>query len=360
MLGTGVILLNISSALAQVTPTPLDSCAGYNDVLATDQYCEAIQYVTDRSIFSGSYTISEYVSGEKSFHPTNNINRAEVLKVILRAGGDATAYDKITTYGNEVGFSDIAPETSDWWLGFLKQAKSAGIIRGYGDGTFKAVNPVSRAEFLKMLLEASPSKNAVHSWEINPTIELWADTPITAWYAQYIAFANHYGLFAKLQSCEWGKICPERAMLRSEAAQMIFNYKTYLKIDLGINNEISCVDVGGTYNATVNPPTHCCSGLISYFPVYSKDQLLLGAGGTCLAYDADLEKALSIYNTKNDCTTHADLGQSTTDLPYKNQNFNGYSFPMQSFKAGCGARCDVDLDTNTATIGWMCTGLLTN
>lgn len=352
---TVLALASFQSAFAQ---SSTDKCVGYRDVSIDDPYCEAIQYVSDQSIFSGSYTLEQFANGEIYFKPYDNINRAEVLKVILRAGGDATAYNEIKTYGSEVGFNDIAADTSDWWLGFLKQAKAEGIIRGYGDNTFKATNPVSRVEFLKMLLEASPSKNDVHAWNITPSIELWADTPITAWYAQYVAFANHYGLFAELGECEWGKICPDRPLLRAEAAQIIYNYKTYMKTDLGIMENVACVTEGGTFNGTVNPPTQCCSGLISYFPLYSKNETLSGAGGVCLGYDADLEEALAIYNTENECTTNVELGQTTSDLPYKNGNFNGYSFPMQSFKDGCGARCDVDLDTQTATIGWMCTGLI--
>lgn len=358
LLAVALLLAAFQSALAQTNPVSIDNCAGYNDVVVTDPYCHAIQYVTDQSIFSGSDTTM--VSGEKYFHPNDNINRAEVLKVILRAGGDATAYDEIATMGSEVGFNDIAPDTSDWWLGFLKQAKAKGIIKGYGDGSFRAVNPVSRAEYLKMLLEASPSQDAVHNWTITPSIELWADTPANAWYAQYIAFANHYGLFADFTECSYGNICPERAVLRKEAAQMIYNYQKYLETDLGIGQDIACIGEGGTFNATTNPATHCCKGLISYFPMYSRNQAVSGAGGVCLAYDADLAVSLSRYNTENSCTTNPDLGQSTTQLPFNNQNFYGYSFPMQSFKEGCAARCDVNLEDNTETIGWMCTGLITN
>ena len=171
-------------------------CAGYSDVVDTNQYCTAIKYVTERSIFNGSYSVDQYVTGVKNFRPMDPINRAEVLKVILRAGGDATAYDQIKTYGREVGFADIPANNSDWWLGFLKKAKKEGIIKGYVDNTFKPTNSVTRAEFLKMLLEASPSATEVHNWKLQPQIELWADTASTAWYVNYIGFANHYGLFA--------------------------------------------------------------------------------------------------------------------------------------------------------------------
>ena len=82
---------------------------------------------------------------------------------------------------------------------------------------------------------------------------------------------------------------------------------------------------------------------------------LIGSEGICLENKPGLQEALKIYNTVNECTTEPELGQSVGEKPYKNPNFNGYSFPMESFKNGCEARCDIDLNRKTASIGWMCT-----
>lgn len=204
-------------------------CGNFIDVAGGSSLCDAVSYVRNRAIFDG-YNIG-------SFQPQQNINRAEVLKVVMAAflneKFDLSSASQNSIDGRQLGFKDIPAGTHDWWYVYLNRAKQIGFIQGYADGTFRATNNVSRVEFLKMFLYLSPNKSEVDHWNINPSIELWADTPASAWYAKYVAFANHYGLFGSFNYCSYGNICPNTAITRGEVAQLIYNYHNAFHVDVG-------------------------------------------------------------------------------------------------------------------------------
>lgn len=77
-----------------------------------------------------------------NFRPDEPISRAEAAEVIVKASSMAE---------NPAGepFADI---TSDFWCYIpIMTAKNSGIIYGYPDGTFKPLNPISRAEASKII-----------------------------------------------------------------------------------------------------------------------------------------------------------------------------------------------------------------
>ncbi|MBI4734360.1 MAG: S-layer homology domain-containing protein [Rubrobacteridae bacterium] len=76
------------------------------------------------------------------FHPDEPINRAEAAKIAVKAFGVA---ENIS--GN--GFSDVPQQT--WAFASIMTARSAGIIEGYSDGTFRPHASISRAEAAKII-----------------------------------------------------------------------------------------------------------------------------------------------------------------------------------------------------------------
>ncbi len=81
-------------------------------------------------------------------------------------------------------FKDI--KKNDWYTKYLAASQKAGIISGYGDGTFRPNNPVSLAEAVKILLIASEkSKTILYNAPATP----FKDVIATAWYAKFINFA---------------------------------------------------------------------------------------------------------------------------------------------------------------------------
>lgn len=201
-------------------------CGNFIDVSVTNPMCTAINYVKDRNIFGG------YGSGE--FGINGNINRAEVLTVVLRSFLDGDFEVGLTpkTDGSELGFKDTPSGTSDWWFYNVKRGKELGFISGYKDGFFRGGANVSRAEFLKMFVYASPYGQSIIQWPVN-SYYLYEDTLFDAWYAGVISFANQKGLLKGLNFCAYNKFCPNTAITRGEVAQVIYNYKKSFNKDIG-------------------------------------------------------------------------------------------------------------------------------
>jgi hypothetical protein len=132
----------IMLVVAMILSTAGIASAAYSDVTGT-RYEESVGYLTDLGVLAG------YPDG--TFKPEATISRAEAAKIIVvvKYGNDTLA----NLLAGASPFSDVPG--SHWASGFITLAKNAGIINGYPDGTFKPSNPVTYAEFAKMLVEAA-------------------------------------------------------------------------------------------------------------------------------------------------------------------------------------------------------------
>jgi hypothetical protein len=93
--------------------------------------------------------------------PDDPIKRAEFCKVIVLALGKGTTAAGLA--GLRPAFVDEIPT---WAWGYVNVASYMGIINGYTDGTFKALNPVSYAEAVTMLIRAIPG----HAAQVPPGV----------------------------------------------------------------------------------------------------------------------------------------------------------------------------------------------
>lgn len=93
--------------------------------------------------------ISGYDGG--NFLPTQNINRAEALKIVLSAFGFAVPDNSSVT---EKPYSDVALDS--WYLTVATAAKEQGIISS--SGNFNAGLELSRAEIAQMIYNAMGKK----------------------------------------------------------------------------------------------------------------------------------------------------------------------------------------------------------
>lgn len=133
----------------------------------------AIQYLLDNMVISG------YPDG--SFKPEQNINRAELMKIITEASG---AIPSPTTNNN--CFPDVSDE---WFAVYVCYAKNQNWIQGYPDGTFKPGNDVNKVEALKMIIN---SQEIDIPGAVNETP--FDDADNSAWYAPFIKAANDNGM----------------------------------------------------------------------------------------------------------------------------------------------------------------------
>lgn len=84
------------------------------------------------------------------------------------------------------GFSDFKP--GEWAYEPVKQLVDEGVLSGYGDGSFKPGNPVSREEFAKIIVNGLGLQNMNAG-----TTSQFADVPADAWANPYIAICVSKG-----------------------------------------------------------------------------------------------------------------------------------------------------------------------
>ncbi len=123
----------------------------------------------------------------ESFKPNNQITRAEFAAIVTRMKGvaDNLPKDSVT------GFWDLDNDSSRAWARpYVKAAADMGIINGFEDGSFRAADPVTYEQAVKMLVCAIGYETVAKS-EYNKAIAI---NPKATWSAGYIAAANKHGI----------------------------------------------------------------------------------------------------------------------------------------------------------------------
>ncbi|MBD3328125.1 hypothetical protein GF340_02355, partial [Candidatus Peregrinibacteria bacterium] len=79
-------------------------------------------------------------------------------------------------------FTDI--NNNAWYAKYVRTAYHEGWIEGYPDGTFKPENTINQVEALKIIGE-------VQNWQTATSFERpFSDVPFTAWYAPFVTYAK--------------------------------------------------------------------------------------------------------------------------------------------------------------------------
>ncbi|MBE7027739.1 MAG: S-layer homology domain-containing protein [Ruminococcaceae bacterium] len=117
---------------------PMASAVEFSDVATTHKYYTAISNLSAYGILDG------FEDG--TFHPDDNVTRAQFAKIICYAldGGSSI------TGPVETGFTDVA--SGHWAAGNIKMAASRGIINGMGDGTFAPEANIKFEQAVKMIV----------------------------------------------------------------------------------------------------------------------------------------------------------------------------------------------------------------
>ncbi len=129
----------------------------FSDVGSTSSHAAYIEFAAQAGLING------YPDG--TFKPDRTVNRAEALKIVFTFNKEDIAselrgLELLAYYELEKNpFSDV--DLEQWYAPYIIAAYSHGIIKGYGDGTYKPGNEVSHAEFLKIATLSQNIQNAV-------------------------------------------------------------------------------------------------------------------------------------------------------------------------------------------------------
>lgn len=173
------------------------------DVPKSHKNYEAIAYLFENGIAKGYE--------DSTFRASEQINRAELLKLLLEAKGVDVSDKK-----NKGCFYDAVGK---WYEPYACYAKSKGWVDGYKGGKFDGGKNVNKVEALKMLLEVFEVELLE---EVN--VKPFDDVKLGRWYTPYIATAKSMGLLEMEKFYTFGK---GEDMRRGEMAESLYRLLTY-------------------------------------------------------------------------------------------------------------------------------------
>lgn len=143
--------------------------------------------------------------GDGTFKPDNSINRAELLKILIKSVGMAPSVQEYHDC-----FSDVKKE---WFAPFICYAKEKKWVQGYADGSFHPSRTVNTAEALKMLVN-------VYGYQPMQTSSAmpFKDIDLSAWYAPYVLVARNAGIL----DMDTGNLGIAAHMTRGRISGMIY------------------------------------------------------------------------------------------------------------------------------------------
>lgn len=115
--------------------------SAFSDVLPSDWYAGFVHALYALGLTSG------FPDG--TFKPLNLLSRAEIAVFLLR-GLNGASYAPPAATGTV--FTDV--NGSEWYAAWVEALRATGLVSGYPDGSYRALNNVTRAELAVMLLRA--------------------------------------------------------------------------------------------------------------------------------------------------------------------------------------------------------------
>lgn len=233
-------------------------------------------------------------------------------------------------------FTDLSPE--HWAYGYISALADTEIISGYEDGTFRADNKVTRAQWAKILSDAG-ELNTENTF-LHLSLENSADLSKSHWAAAYMVAAKDYMPSYMINDAEY--YYPDREATREEVAVSLVKFKGYTAADnsalsaFADLNDISAESARYIAAAVEN-------GLISGFEdgtFRPNDSLTRAEASTlvCKAFgiDADTSYALNqipYYGDRDKCIMDKKMAQAYAQVlenqPYE-INANGETYALKA------------------------------
>ena len=156
------------------------------------------------------------------FGPNDTITRAQVAQVLFNMAGGRADMDLPEGSYNEIyGYASFDDVNGKMWYGkAIAWAKAAGIVTGYGDGTFAPENNITREEFATMLARYAQKYGNYTAGSAADFAAYGDASAVDSWAAEYVAWAVKGGYMGKNTNV----LTPLANMTRAEAAAMVVRY----------------------------------------------------------------------------------------------------------------------------------------
>lgn len=179
-------------------------CSGFLDLSPDHWAGEIIENLSALGILSG------YPDG--TFRPENSITRAGLAKIA------ALAFEIPTASPSASRFQDVSGDF--WGALFIEACASAGLIRGYPDGTFRPEERVSREVAVTIIV-----RWALREPILSQRPQVFTDVPPQRWSFPYVQSAVELGLFKPDDPhfSQDGLFQPELEASRAQVCFLLYN-----------------------------------------------------------------------------------------------------------------------------------------
>lgn len=260
-----------------------------------------------------------------TFGPEQEINRAELLKMLIESDPQFTRSQKdlIVT---ESEFTDV--DVTSWYAPYIVLARQKGWVEGYevvSEETgemfreFKPAQSVKRAEAIKMILEA----RGVQAEEL-PQISFFSDVDLYKWYADYVLLAEEKNLLPDSSDLFY----PQETAKRAWVSQILFKiYANSLpEVSTPIDNSVDpepaeeevILPEGGSISVSVEEYS-----FIDFGNMDSSSTAIASASGTYIVWNYRDDRQTNIYVSDQEGTVIRELFSGAKEdsyIPWKFSN----------------------------------------
>ena len=164
-----------------------------------------IKYLEDKDILSAF--------NDDVFNPNKYITRAELLTMLVKM-------KNLKTINYKGSFKDVSKDYP--YADIIQTAYENKIIKGYGDGTFRPDNEISRAEMSVMLISLAKGED-VSDDEIDTLLSIFKDkSKIPQWSKKYMAWSVKNKLIEGYE----GNVNAKKNISRAEICTILYKIMT--------------------------------------------------------------------------------------------------------------------------------------
>ena len=179
-----------------------DRTMPFTDVAETDWFYDAVQYVYDNDMMSGT--------GDAEFSPNATTTRGMIVTILHRMEGLPAAPG--------AAFTDVP--AGQWYAGAVAWASSNSIVSGYGDGAFGPDDPITREQMAAILYRYVQYKG--YDDTVTGDVSGFADSQQVSAYA---AEAMSWAVGAELISGVGGNLlAPTGSATRAQIAVILMRF----------------------------------------------------------------------------------------------------------------------------------------
>ena len=190
----------------------------FADVPTGEWYNDAVYKISSKEykgLMQGYY-------GSNLFGPNDDLSRAQTTKLLARLAGVVKGTENESeTWNSEIGtytpFADV--EQSAWYATPIAWASKAGVVTGFGDGTFGPDQTITREQFCIMLQRYAEKYNMYEAADGSALAAMPDASSVSDWAKDAVAWAVEQGYIGK-----GGVVDPQGNITRAQAAQIMVRF----------------------------------------------------------------------------------------------------------------------------------------